>query len=281
MYMVIGKPWGIDDFDNVKAMAESIVMYWDNIATKYKSSKGCLLPANIYNTLDKCSNSIPKASGMRYACIGKMAEMWIFFGIFCVGLLVVLCLSYHMSIEHIESRYAITVLPDTSRVIKFFRITNNRSAVSDTYDGYDVFFYTEIISRSDEILQNISTYLTERVQAQMYRSRHTIFGGVASVVLLIVFIFYVTSGVLSKLRKQDALRNIETDKFQTFKHVQKLFEYLQKASDNSCDGQDCVIYKNEIFSDRNIIDALRSVKKDMQDTAKLAPKDAVRFRSDV
>ena len=266
MYMAIDKPCGADDCDNIKAMAESVVFYWDNIATKYRSSKGCLLPGNyISDILIRCSKSVPKVSGRRYVHVSTTIEMGIYFGTLLVELLVVLGLSYHLSVEHAISRYAVTLLPKARHIVDFFRIANNKSVVKETYTGLNHFFGTETISRENNILQNITTYLTRRVQPQMYHSRHTIFGGVISAILMITFVFYITSSLLSKLRKHDELQAIATKKFQTFKHAQRLFECLQKVSNSACDGQDCAIYKNEIFSNDDVLEALSFVKKDMQE----------------
>ena len=260
-YMSIEKPYATNVSDDITVIADSIVQYWDNIATKYGSSEGCLVPIKyISDLLHKSLNDKPKVNDSHFVYVRDFFEMVSYLAIFFVGIMVVLGLSSKVIIEH---RRAVSSLPlrPSRYEFEYSRVISEENITTDgEYNEYNNLLGTPANVTLQKIVQNISTYLVGELPTLRYSLEHTHFGIACLIAFAIVFILAITSGLVSKFRRGCELKNVSMKKYRTLIHIQRLIESLKEAVDYK--EQDKMLCKDEIFSRKNVIFALRIVKKD-------------------
>ena len=108
IYMSIEKPCTGNDYDDLRAITESVVKYWDNMRSRYASSEGCLIPMGYIRTLlDKFSHNMKPIS----LTLKRAFKMMIYVGCFLATLIIVMVFSYSMIHEDRGSRLTILPLP--------------------------------------------------------------------------------------------------------------------------------------------------------------------------
>lgn len=264
LYISIAKPYVGEACKELKTIAKNIVKYRDNMETCYASSRGFSIPAKyIADLLAKCA----MRKGIRRLCrLKKLFEIMVYGTLFLIASGIALGCSYSMVNEAQNSRL-VTLPSSTVERVDYTRLVSTRSDVSRRYCSY-----IDELKRGGDIIKNatyrsVYTFVPGKIFdflariPQHNRSDHFIFGIAIFLLFTMVCILFTASNIIVAFRRSAELKRVEAKKFKALPYLQRLFECLQKESNEEFELQETLFYKDEIFLKEEIIEALRPFSK--------------------
>lgn len=249
VYASIEDPCTGNDYDDLEVMAKSVVEYRDNMSTHFSTSKGLSLPARrIFKLLSKYSDKMGNPGSVSQRYIYRWGKIVVYMVVF-LAILGMAVLSASIVREDRDSRseeFQGLIEHEVSCSSKEIEY----NTIKKGYNKHNYLFNRSTVSATNRTLQNISFHLVGDFPPQLHYVGYGIFGWFILIATMVIATLYT-------LDKNDKKESIEIDRF---RNIQTLFECLKKVKGDGSETRDRVFYKNEIFSKREVIDALCSVK---------------------
>lgn len=246
-YLSVEYPRTGNGYNDLEVIAESIIEYRNNMSTRYSTSKGLSLPTgHIAKLLDKH----PKIGWLTPLSETLMIRWRMIYVIVFSTILGIVALSVNMVGEDRNSRMAEYQHP-IEYTINYSSTVVENSNVTMGYKIHNYLFNRSTISMFNRTLQNISIYLVSDLPSQL--NNHVSHSGFSWFILM-AFVAIIALSMFPPFKPAITITR------KSFKNIQRLFEVLKQAGGSATAERDRVFYKNEIFAQQAVVDALHSVK---------------------